>query len=104
MNTTKIHIRSVLAVKLMLPFFFLLIGFQSLSQQNEQKFVIRTYGLPSWDDYDKICDSISKKWNIFYRAVAGCVVTDQFVDSIEHLNDITYQRLEEQYGQNWKAD
>jgi hypothetical protein len=72
------------------------------SQIDTASFVIRTYGFQSWDDYDEIEDSIATNWNIIYLPVAGCLVTDHFVDSINRLNSTTYLRLEAHYGLDWK--
>lgn len=81
--------------------FFLIPAF-IWSQSDTARFVIRTYGFQSWDDYDEIQDSIAGNWDIMYLPVAGCVVTDEFVDSIERLNELTYGRLEKHYGYDWK--
>lgn len=89
-------------MRIVLSFCLIFVNHYLSAQDTTEKFIIRTYGFPSWDDYDQITDSVSEKWGIYYRAVAGCIVTDQFVDSIEQLNDLTYQKLETVYGKDWK--
>lgn len=74
----------------------------SWSQSDTSSFVIRTYGFPSYGDYEQVQDSIAREWKLMYLPVAGCVVTDEFVDSITRLNNVTYHRLEMQYGSDWK--
>lgn len=85
-------------------FFFWLLFMQcsTWAQSDTARFVIRTYGFQSWDDYDAIEDSIATNWDIMYFPVAGCLVTDEFIDSINRLNEATYQRLEIYYGANWR--
>jgi hypothetical protein len=86
--------------------FCLLIAQNPAWSQNEgdtTRFVIRTYGFASWDDYDQLEDSIAvNHWDITYLPVAGCVVTDDFVDSIGKLNESTFSRLKIHYGSDWK--
>jgi len=75
----------------------------SQSEGDTTRFVIRTYGFASWDDYDQLEDSIAvNHWDITYLPVAGCVVTDNFVDSIGKLNESTFSRLKTHYGSDWK--
>ncbi|MDF3027759.1 MAG: hypothetical protein K0S23_2066 [Fluviicola sp.] len=81
---------------------FLLTHLSLLSQNDSTRFVIRTYGFQSWDDYDIAIDSVAKNWNLVYLPVSGCLVTDEFIDSIEQLNNKTYLKLEAQYGSDWK--
>lgn len=85
-------------------FFFCLLFMQcsTWAQSDTARFVIRTYGFQSWDDYDAIKDSIATNWDIMYLPVSGCLVTDHFVDSINKLNTASYLRLETHYGLDWK--
>lgn len=88
--------------KILVCLCFLFMNIQAWSQEKTEKFVIRTYGFYNWNDRERIADSIRETWNIHYHLVAGCVVTDGFVDSIETLNDLTYQKLEDVYGKDWR--
>ncbi|MGV3610127.1 MAG: hypothetical protein ACO1N0_04195 [Fluviicola sp.] len=90
------------SMKRLLFFCLLLIQSSGWSQSDTARFVIRTYGFSSWDEYDQIEDSIAGNWSIAHLPVAGCLVTDEFVDSIERLNKITYGDLQAHYGSDWK--
>lgn len=85
-------------------FFFCLLFVQcsTWAQSDTARFVIRTYGFSSWDEYNQIKDSIAGTWDIMYLPVSGCLVTDHFVDSIDKLNTASYHRLETHYGLDWK--
>ena len=83
-------------------FYFLLIQSSIWSQSDTARFILRTYGFNSWNEYDQLEDSIAGNWKITYLPVAGCVVTDEFVDSINRLNEITYSNLKAHYGSEWK--
>lgn len=83
-------------------FYFLLIQSSIWSQNDTAHFILRTYGFNSWNEYDQLEDSIAGNWKITYLPVAGCVVTDEFVDSIDRLNKITYSNLKAHYGSEWK--
>lgn len=85
-------------------FFFCLLFMQcsTWAQSDTARFVIRTYGFQSWDDYDAIKDSIATNWDIMYLPVAGCVSTTEFTDSINNLNNITSEKLITHYGSGWK--
>ncbi len=91
------------SVRMIISICFLLMNSQLWSQEKPEKFVIRTYGFPPIRTaYDEIVDSIHLVWNIDYRFVAGCIVTDEFTDSISQLNNLTYQRLDNFYGKDWR--
>lgn len=75
----------------------------SFSQEGpDSTFIIRQYGFSSYEEDEEIRDSIGKIWNIRYRMVAGCVVTEEFEDSIRVLNDRTKKNLSLKYGEDWE--
>lgn len=90
-------------MKSLLFFCLLFIQSSGWSQSDTARFVIRTAGFFSEeDDYDKIEDSIAKKWDIEYSQVAGCISTTEFSDSINRINNSTYKRLKAHYGPDWQ--
>lgn len=75
----------------------------ALSQKDSLYFVtILEYGLPEYQEYYEVRDSINKKWNIKYVRVAGCIVNEELVDSVNNFNKTSYLRLEKQFGKDWK--
>jgi hypothetical protein len=90
-------------MKSILTYLFIVSCSFSFSQEGpDSTFIIREYGFASYGDYEKIRDSIGKIWNIDYQLVAGCVVTETFVDSIRFLNDRTKKNLALKYGLDWE--
>lgn len=83
-------------------FFYFFQSFTFSQEGPDSTFIIRQYGFASYDEYDEIRDSIGKTWNIDYRMVAGCVVTEEFEDSIRVLNDRTKKNLVLNYGVDWE--
>jgi hypothetical protein len=75
----------------------------SFSQEGpDSTFIIRQYGFASYEEDEEIRDSIGKIWNIDYQLVAGCVVTEEFEDSIRVLNNRTKKNLVLKYGEDWE--
>ncbi|MFN5982123.1 MAG: hypothetical protein ACK46Y_01860 [Fluviicola sp.] len=88
--------KKLLTLFCFIPFFF-------FSQEGpDSTFIIRQYGFADYGDYEKIRDSIGKIWNIRYRMVAGCVVTEEFEDSIRVLNNRTKKNLVLKHGEDWE--
>ena len=67
------------------------------------KFQLLTYGGPPDPLEDRARDVIARKWNITYRSVAGCVVTDSLVNSVNRQNTQTAKLIAEKHGQNWQT-
>ena len=82
----------------------ILLGSSGLFAQSDstEQFVLLEYGFPSVEEYSTVEDKIAKKWNIYHKLVAGCIVTDRLVDSVRVFNDKTYKSLAEKYGDDWK--
>jgi len=64
-------------------------------------FVFLSYGLSDISNRH-IVESVDEKWNIRRIAVAGCVVTEELIDSVRTENNKTELALEQQYGKDWK--
>ena len=47
-------------------------------------------------------DIIAKKWGFRYKAVAGCLVTDKLVNSVQKHNEKVNQAFIAKFGKNWK--
>lgn len=67
-----------------------------------EKHTILIYGLPSEPVYTNSKNVVAGKWGLEFRAIAGCVVTEEFVDSVDRVNSKTYSILEEKYGKDWQ--
>lgn len=83
-------------------FVYLFQSFTFSQEGPDSTFVIRQYGFASYEEDEEIRDSIGKIWNIRYRMVAGCVVTEEFEDSIRVLNNRTKKNLSLKYGEDWE--
>ncbi|MFK7785634.1 MAG: hypothetical protein AB8B56_10990 [Crocinitomicaceae bacterium] len=68
---------------------------------SSEKFVLLEYGFPQEDEYYEVRSNIDKKWNISHKSVAGCIVSDELVDSVRIFNDQTHLRLVKAYGEDW---
>lgn len=60
-----------------------------------------TYGYPDMVRENAI-NIILKKWGIRYYPVAGCVVTEELIDSVKIHNDSISKIIENKYGKNWE--
>jgi len=60
-----------------------------------------TYGFPDFqrEEFEK---TVNKKWKIKTVRVAGCVVTQELMDSVRSENKKTNLALQKRYGKNWK--
>lgn len=89
-------------------FFFLciLLSFWELKAQevDTNEFVILVTGLAEEEELEEApyMDSIHQKWKINYQQAAGCVFSQTLEDSINTANKITFRRLINKYGSNWK--
>jgi len=71
------------------------------NQTNTKKYRLLIYGLPRADNQNarKI---IADKWGIEFYAVAGCIVSQELVDSVKKENANVFKLLESKYGENCK--
>ena len=77
------------------------------SMVNAQKNVMErhtllVYGLPPEPVYTNSQNVVGGKWGLEFRTIAGCVVTGEFVDSVDRVNSKTYSILEQKYGKDWQ--
>ena len=63
---------------------------------------ILTYGLPDFDR-SRAQNNVAKKYGFTFYAVAGCVVTQELLDSVERENNITFKLLEQKLGHDWET-
>ncbi len=66
--------------------------------ENEDTLLI--YGLPNMERQNSR-NVIAKKWGIKFKSVAGCIVTDELVDSVKTVNDRVNKSIEKKFGKNW---
>lgn len=60
-----------------------------------------SYGFPD-SQREKLESGVRKKWKIRTVRVAGCVVTQELMDSVRAENEKTRMALQNRYGKNWK--
>ncbi|RYG02040.1 MAG: hypothetical protein EOO02_11395 [Chitinophagaceae bacterium] len=61
-----------------------------------------TYGMPVRGIYGETVHQVALKYGFRYYAVAGCVVTENLVDSVRKENDKVSMQIAMRYGINWK--
>lgn len=61
---------------------------------------IYTYGLPNFDA-DRARQRVAKRWGFSYRAIAGCVVSAELLDSATRHNNIVEAALVKRHGPDW---
>ncbi|ASZ11726.1 hypothetical protein KTO58_16300 [Chitinophaga pendula] len=64
---------------------------------------ILTYGLPLFDEYNSR-ETVARKFGFRTIAVAGCVVTQELIDSVKKENKWVYQQLARRWGPNWETN
>ena len=69
---------------------------------NDSTVKILTYGLMHFERI-RALNTVGKKYGVVFHAVAGCVVTQELVDSVEIENSKTYRLLEQKFGCDWEA-
>jgi hypothetical protein len=69
----------------------------------DSSFRLLTYGEPLDLEREVASSVVGSKWGISHYSVAGCVISDQLVDSVEKHNEIIGKRLSKAYGANWQA-
>lgn len=68
----------------------------------EARDTILTYGLPDFERHNSR-EVIAEKWKINFKAVAGCLVSQELIDSVKKHNEIVDRKLEIKYGKNWEV-
>ncbi|MET0300697.1 MAG: hypothetical protein ABW036_13075 [Flavitalea sp.] len=61
-----------------------------------------SYGLPARGIYGETVHQVALKYGFRYYAVAGCVVTEQLVDSVRKENEKVSMKIAVMHGINWK--
>ena len=54
-------------------------------------------------DFDAL-NLIAQNYGIKYELVGGCTETNEFMDSIQKLNQKTYAILSKEFGENWSKE
>lgn len=80
---------------------FLFQNISWLQGTTEPKFRWLTAGIPPSDEYITARDSVTKKWGIDYVTVAGCIVSESLMDSINTHNDSVGKLLRMRFGDDW---
>ena len=66
----------------------------------EGKLTYLTYGLPMADDYQEAKIAYFK-YNLQFIGVAGCMVSDRLVDSLQNHNKVVRKLMNERFGYKW---
>lgn len=66
-------------------------------------FRLLVYGGPPDLEWQSAVNVIAHKWGIQYYSVAGCVVTEKLVDSVDRHNKKVNERIVKKYGAGWKT-
>jgi len=69
--------------------------------RNDTTPTILTYGFRIME-LERARNVVAQKYGFRFFTVAGCIVTQQLMDSINKENDATYAILEKQLGKNWE--
>ena len=78
-----------------------LLSCQRQHQQANIDIVFLTYGLPDFNT-QAARDSVGKKWGISFYAVAGCIVTNELVDSVRIHNLKISKLVSAKFGNDWQ--
>ena len=76
----------------------------SIGQEDtsDSKFVLLEYGFPPINNYLDARREVSKKWDIQFKRIANCIVSEKLVDSVKHYNDSVIERISMLHGNDWK--
>lgn len=79
---------------------------QSANKQNNSKtadttLTLLTYGEP-YRERDRAEDVVAKKYGFKILAVAGCVVSEDLIDSVDRVNKRVNKLLDQRLGPNWR--
>ena len=92
--------------------FFVLIGCNQNSKTDKQKEIqfdtnkklrLLTYGEPPDMERQSAENVIADKWGIEYFGVAGCVVTQDLIDSVTKHNKEVEAIIGNKYGKSWQT-
>lgn len=61
-----------------------------------------TYGMPADIEKQNAKHVIAEKWGIQFYAVAGCMVSQELVDSVDRHNKIVEDLIAHKYGKSWR--
>lgn len=62
---------------------------------------ILTYGLPNREQ-QRAMNTVAKKYGFHYFGVAGCVVSENLLDSVNRENKRVYEILGQKFGKDWR--
>ncbi|NRD24867.1 hypothetical protein HNV10_16555 [Winogradskyella litoriviva] len=73
------------------------ISWTTFSQSEKSPDRILTYGLPNFD-YQKAMEFVGKKWGIELYPVAGCMVSQELMDSVKIVNKKLWKKMDSIHG------
>ncbi len=77
---------------------------QKINQiDSNKKLRLLTYGGPPDMEKQSAENVIADKWGIEFYGVAGCIVTQELIDSVEKHNKEIEVLIKNKYGKSWKS-
>lgn len=73
----------------------------SFSQNENKNDRLLTYGL-SFPPYESARKLVALKWGFEIYPVAGCMISEKLMDSVQVVNKTLWKKLDESYGENSK--
>lgn len=67
-----------------------------------ERTVFYTYGLPNSVESETATSVVAAKWGFGYKSVAGCMVSEKLLDSVQKHNELVKQGLIIKYGKDWQ--
>lgn len=103
----SIYLRILLCMNPRLLFFLLAVFLSASADAQEQdgtnhvEFLLLEYGFPQSDNFYTARDSVSRRWNIFYKRVGLCIVDEATMDSVNDCNRLVFREIYKKYGEGW---
>lgn len=69
-----------------------------------QTVTILEYGFPRTNDYRNAQATVGERWGIEFRSVAGCMVTQEVIDSVALQNEQSNTFIIEKFGPDWREE
>jgi hypothetical protein len=75
----------------------ILVSWTSFSQSEKSADRILTYGLPNYH-HQKAMEFVGKKWGIELYPVAGCIISQKLVDSVQTVHSKLWKKMDSIHG------
>lgn len=68
----------------------------------DQRLTILEYGFPRTNEYRNAQATVGERWAIEFRSVAGCMVTQEIIDSVAQHNEQSHTQIIDKFGPDWR--